>query len=140
MAISFMAMLAIAIEERVDAKTGANLLWPLVAVGVLSLLVWRWTGDLRLYGWVQFFPSLALPLIFLLFPPKYSGTSYWFVAAGFYALAKLFEFYDHAIYSVGSILSGHTIKHLFAAAACFVILRYFQTRQHLVTNNPIEAF
>ena len=32
-------------------------------------------------------------------------------AAAFYALAKLFEFYDHAIYSVGFILSGHTLKH-----------------------------
>ena len=134
MAISFMAILAIAIEERVDAKTGAILLWPLIVIGVFSLLVWRWTGDLRLYGWVQFFPCLALPLFFLLFPPKYSGTLYWLVAAGLYALAKLFEFYDHAFYSLGSILSGHTIKHIFAAAACFVILRYFQTREAIVAS------
>jgi hypothetical protein len=26
-----------------------------------------------------------------------------------YALAKLFEFYDNAIYSAGVIVSGHTI-------------------------------
>jgi hypothetical protein len=55
MAVSFMAILAIAIEERVDAKAGAILLWPLIATGVFSLYLWRWTGDLRLYGWVQFF-------------------------------------------------------------------------------------
>ena len=73
-ALAFMAILAIAVEERVDARAGAILLWPLLAVGVLSLLLWRWTGDLRLYGWVQFFPCLALPLLFLLFPPKYTGT------------------------------------------------------------------
>ena len=85
-------------------------LWPLIAVGVLSLLLWRWTGDLRLYGWVQFFPCLALPLLFLLFPPKHSATSYWFIAAALYTIAKLFEFYDNAIYSVGSILSGHTLQ------------------------------
>jgi hypothetical protein len=72
---------------------------------------------------------VALPLIFLLFPPKYSGTFYWLIAAALYALAKLFEFYDGAIYSAGSILSGHTLKHLAAAAACVAILRYFQTRQ-----------
>ncbi|MGA9083354.1 MAG: ceramidase domain-containing protein [Pseudolabrys sp.] len=129
MAISFMAILAISIEERVDAKAGTVLLWPLIAVGVFSLLLWRWTGDLRLYGWVQFFPCLALPLLFLLFPAKYSGTSYWVVAAALYALAKLFEFYDSAIYSMGSILSGHTLKHIAAAAACFAVLGHFQKRR-----------
>jgi paraquat-inducible protein B len=34
-----------------------------------------------------------------------------------------------AVYSVGSILSGHTLKHLAAAAACFAVLRYFQIRR-----------
>jgi hypothetical protein len=129
MAIGFMAILALAIEERLDATAGAALLWPLIGVGIFSLLLWRWTGDLRLYGWVQFFPCLALPLLFLLFPAKYSGTSCWVIAAMLYAAAKLFEFYDHEIYSAGSIVSGHTLKHLAAAAACFAILRYFQTRQ-----------
>jgi len=129
MAITFMAILAVAIEERVDAKAGAILLWPLIALGVFSLLLWRWTGDLRLYGWVQFFPCLAVPLLFFLFAPKYSGTSYWLIAAALYVLAKVFEFNDDAIFSVGSALSGHTLKHLFATAACFAILRYFQMRR-----------
>jgi hypothetical protein len=136
MAISFMAILAITIEERLDAKLGAILLWPLIAVGVSSLLLWRWTGDLRLYGWAQFFPCVAVPVLFLLFPPRYSGTSYWLVAAALYALAKLFEFYDRAVYSLGSILSGHTFKHIAAAAACFVILRYFQKRQPIRAEAP----
>ena len=129
MALGFMAILSIVIEERVNKKAGAILLWPLLVIAVFSLLLWRWTDDLRLYAWVQFFPLLALPLIFLVCPPKYTGTSYWIFAAALYALAKLFEFYDDAIYSVGSILSGHTLKHLAAAAACFAMLRFFQTRK-----------
>ena len=48
MAIGFMAILAITIEERVDRRAGAVLLWPLIVVGVSSLLLWHWTGDLRL--------------------------------------------------------------------------------------------
>jgi hypothetical protein len=134
MAISFMAILAVTIEERVDERAGVALLWPLIGIGIFSLLLWRWTGDLRLYVWVQFFPCLALPLIFLLFPPKYSGTLYWMIAAALYALAKLFEFFDSAIYSVGPILSGHTLKHLAAAAACFAILRYYQKRQPIAAQ------
>jgi hypothetical protein len=129
MSISFMAILALAVGERLDAKAGAVLLWPLIAVGMFSVLLWHWTGDLRLYGWVQFFPCIALPLLFLLCPPKYTGTSYWVIAAVLYAFAKVFEFSDHAIYSVGSIFSGHTLKHVTAAAACYAILRYFQKRQ-----------
>ena len=129
MALAFMAILASVVEERVDAKAGAVLLWPLLAIGVFSLLLWRWSGDLRLYGWVQFFPCLALPLMFLLLPPKYTGTSYWIVAAAFYALAKLLEHFDGSIYATGQVVSGHTLKHLAAAAACFAILRHFQTRK-----------
>jgi Ceramidase len=129
MTLGFMAILAVIIGERVSERAGAVLLWPLLAVGVLSLLLWRWTDDLRLYGWVQFFPLLALPLLLLLFPPKYTGTSYWVIAAVFYALAKLLEYYDRAVHSAGAILSGHTLKHLAAAAACFAVLRYFQARR-----------
>jgi hypothetical protein len=60
---------------------------------------------------------------------------YWLLAAMFYALAKLFELYDNAVYSAGGILSGHTLKHLAAAAACGALLRYFQKRQPITVPN-----
>ena len=129
MTLAFAAIVALAVEERVNARTGAILLWPLLAIGLLSLLWWRGSDDLRLYFWAQFFPFLALVLLFLLYPPRYTGTYYWIIAAALYALAKLFEFSDDAIYSAGYLLSGHTLKHLAAAGACLVILRYFQNRQ-----------
>jgi len=130
MTLSFAAILAIVVEERVSASAGAILLlWPALAVGLFSLLLWRWSDDLRLYFWVQFFPGLAVVLLFLVCSPKYSGTHYWILAGVLYALAKVFEFTDGAIYSAGNLLSGHTLKHLSAAAACFAILRYFQTRR-----------
>jgi hypothetical protein len=129
MALTFMAIFTLVVEDRVSAKAGAMLLWPFLALAVFSLLLWRWTDDLRLYGWVQFFPCIALPILFIAFPARNSGASYWLIAAGFYAFAKFFEFYDHAIYSAGSILSGHTLKHIAAATACFFVLRFFQTRR-----------
>jgi hypothetical protein len=131
MTLCFAAILAAVVEERVDAKAGAMLLRPLLAIGIFSLLLWRWTDDLRLYAWAQFFPFLALVLILSLFPPKYTGTYYWVGAAALYALAKLFEYYDHKVYSFGGILSGHTLKHLAAASACLAILRLFQVRRLL---------
>jgi hypothetical protein len=131
MTLCFAAILAAVVEERVDAKAGAMLLRPLLAIGIFSLLLWRWTDDLRLYAWAQFFPFLALVLILSLFPPKYTGTSYWVGAAALYALAKLFEYYDHKVYSFVGILSGHTLKHLAAASACLAILKLFQVRRPL---------
>lgn len=129
MTLSFAAILALVVQERVSARTGAVLLWPALAIGVFSLLLWLWTDDLRLYFWAQFFPGIALLLLFLLYPPRYTGTWYWIIAAGLYALAKLFEFSDRQIFSLGHFLSGHTLKHLAAAAACLSILRYFQIRR-----------
>jgi Ceramidase len=129
MTLAFAAILALVVAERVNARAGAILLWPAIAIGLFSLLLWLWTDDLRLYFWVQFFPGLALLVLFLLCPPKYTGTYYWIIAAGLYALAKVFEFSDHVIFSAGHLLSGHTLKHLTAAAACFAILRYFKTRR-----------
>ena len=60
MTLCFAAILAAVVEERVDARAGAMLLRPLLAIGIFSLLLWRWTDDLRLYAWAQFFPFLAL--------------------------------------------------------------------------------
>ena len=136
MTLSFAAILALVVEERVSHRAGAILLWPALAIGVFGLLLWRWTDDLRLYFWVQFFPGVAVILLFLLYPPKYIGTRYWIAAGVLYALAKLFEFTDEMVYSVGGVVSGHTLKHLAAAAACFAILRYFQTRQSIHQGAP----
>ncbi|HEY1361114.1 MAG TPA: ceramidase domain-containing protein [Xanthobacteraceae bacterium] len=129
MSLTFAAILAVLVEERVSARAGAILLWPLIALAVFSLLLWRWTDDLRLYGWVQFFPCLAVPLLLVVLPARYTGTSWWIVMAALYVLAKLLEFYDGTIYAAGHILSGHALKHLAAAAGCVAILRHFQTRR-----------
>jgi hypothetical protein len=137
--VCFVAMFAYVVEERVNARAGRILLWPMLALGIVSLLLWRWTDDLRLYGWVQFFPCLALLLIFLLFPAKYTGTSYWLAAAALYVLAKLAEHYDRVMPSSGWALSGHTLKHLLAAGACWAILRYFQTREPIRSTAQASA-
>jgi hypothetical protein len=129
MTFAFMAILANVIEERIDARAGKLLLWPLVALGVISLLVWMRFDDLRLYAWVQFFPCIAIPLMFCLLPPKYDKTYLWFAAAGLYVLAKLLEHYDAKIYAALGFMSGHPLKHVAAAGACYAIYLAFTTRK-----------
>lgn len=59
MTICFAAILSAVVEERVDAKAGAMLLRPLLAIGIFSLLLWRWTDDLRCLGAVLSFSRLG---------------------------------------------------------------------------------
>jgi len=130
MSVAFMAALACVIEERIDGLAGRMLLWPLILLGIVSLLVWIRTDDLRLYAWVQFFPCIVLPLMFWLLAPKYSGTPYWFAAAGLYVLAKILEHADAPIHeATGHAMSGHALKHVAAAGACYAIYLAFTRRQ-----------
>jgi hypothetical protein len=121
MAIAFMALLAALVAERIDAAAGARLLAPLVLAGVGSVVYWWATeragvGDLRPYLLVQFYPLIAVPLVLVLFRPRYTGSAGWAVALGAYLLAKLAELADGAVFALGAVVSGHTLKHLLAAA------------------------
>ena len=111
MTLCFMAILSTAIEERVDARVGTVLLWPLLGIGFFSLLLWRWTGDLRLYVWCNSSLSrIADPLYKA--SAKYTGSFYWVIAAALYALAKVFEFYDQ------SVFRRYCSKRAYAQAFC----------------------
>jgi len=116
MTIAFTSIIAIFIIERIDERKGTFSLIPLLLVGVISILYWRFFDDLRPYAVVQFVPCIAIPVMAILLPPMYTHSSYWLWAAVFYLLAKVEEAADKPIYNwTHHIVSGHTIKHLFAA-------------------------
>lgn len=52
-----------------------------------------------------------------------------FVVVLLYAVAKAFEALDKQIFALGGIVSGHTLKHLTAAVACFWVLQMLQRRK-----------
>jgi len=129
----FMALLAAVIAERVSVPAGLALFPVLEMVGVASVLVWRagelrGHGDLRFYAAVQVYAILIL-LLALLFPAKYTRGSDFAVVVGFYILAKILEESDHPVFALGHVVSGHTLKHLAAAAAGYWILRMLQKRE-----------
>jgi hypothetical protein len=53
---------------------------------------------------------------------------------GLYALAKVLEGLDKPIFRAGQFVSGHTLKHLAAAAAGYWLLRMLRVRQPV--NDP----
>jgi hypothetical protein len=136
MAIGFMGLLSALVTERVDPAWGRRLLWPLVGAGLGSVLYWYLTeragvGDLRPYLLVQFYPLLALPLLLLLFPARYTRSSFYLAALVAYLLAKVAEVRDGALYALGGVVSGHTLKHLLAAAGIGAIAWMLHRRRPL---------
>ncbi len=112
---------------------------PLLAAGVWSTLYWRETDDLRPYYYVQFFPLAALPLILLLFPPRWTRTGDLLIALGWYVVAKFCEMpYDGTIFELGHIVSGHTLKHLAAAMGAYQLLRMVRLRER-IQRTPLAA-
>jgi hypothetical protein len=109
------ALISAVLAERIGVTAARRAFWPLLAAGATSVAVWRWTGDLRLYGLVQFLPALALPALLALTPSRYDRQGAYWVAIGWYLAARLFEFLDYEIYATVGIVSGHTLKHLAAA-------------------------
>jgi hypothetical protein len=132
MAVAFMSLFAVVLGERLGPGVGSALFVPLLAAGAYSVLYWRLTDDLRLYYYVQFYSLMALPLVLLLFPARYTGTAYLVVALGWYVFAKVLEDADARVFEwTGHAVSGHTLKHLAAAAGAYWVLRMLLRRRPL---------
>jgi hypothetical protein len=141
MTIVFMPLVAALIAERIKIKLGLWLLPVLTAIGVGSVIQWhlseqRGSGDLRFYAAVQLYALLAL-LIALLLPPRYTRGSDLLVVACLYVLAKILEAADRQIFSLGGVVSGHTLKHLAAGAAGIWVLRMLKKRRPI--SSPARA-
>lgn len=122
MTVSFMALLSMVISARISAQFGKNMLWPLVLAGVASVGYWYWSelqgrGDLRAYGVILFLPMLLIPLMLIIGTGKGLSTTWLWGTMGIYALSKLAEHFDQAIFDTTGILSGHSIKHLLGSLA-----------------------
>ena len=134
MTIGFMALLAAVVAERVSVTAGIALLPALLLVGSGSVVYWyagelHGAGDLRPYALVQFAPAALIPLAVWLFPARYTHGGYLVGVIVIYGAAKLFEVLDGPIFSVGHVLSGHTLKHLTAALAAWWLLRGLDGRR-----------
>jgi len=71
---------------------------------------------------------VILFLLARLRPSRYTrGNDIYWVFAG-YVVAKLFETFDGALYELGHVASGHSLKHLAAAVAGLLVARMLLLR------------
>ncbi len=127
MTIAFAGFFCSVLSEQAGTYAGNVMLIPLLVAGIASVLYWSWgeskgSGDLRLYGLVQFLPMILVPFILYMYG---ASADYWpYIASllGFYMLAKVFESSDDLMYSQSNLVSGHTLKHIAAGFGTFSIL------------------
>ncbi|HET9283791.1 MAG TPA: alkaline phytoceramidase [Candidatus Angelobacter sp.] len=109
----------------------------LLAIGLWTVHHWSVTeelgqGDLRWYALYQGLIILVGVLLLVLFPSRNAATPAFVLAVVGNIAAKVFELLDKPIYSLGGIVSGHTLKHLSAGLAflplVFLIRRIGQQR------------
>ncbi|SET01545.1 hypothetical protein SAMN05216326_10958 [Nitrosomonas marina] len=132
-ALGVTALLAAVLSERIHPKLGTGFLPILALMGMASVIYWylgelRGIGNLNFYIVIQFYSLLLIVLLSILLPSRYTHGNEIIRVIGFYALAKLAETFDHEIYNLIGIVSGHTVKHLLAAWAIWLIVRMLQRR------------
>jgi Ceramidase len=138
MTLGFAGLVSATIAERVDLKLGRQSLWPLLALGVFTVVYWygtelRGSGNIIPYGIYQIWSVLIIVVLLVAYPARrYSHGALLGWAAFWYGLAKVFETFDLQIYRLlGSTLSGHTIKHVLASFAVFAIVRQLRVRHRI---------
>lgn len=145
MTLGFMGLFAALLGERINVRLGTWLLPVLLAAGIGSVVYWIWTehqglGDLRPYGFIQFYPLLAILLLLWLFPPRYSRGYDYLIAFGFYAAAKILELADKPVFALTShTVSGHTLKHISAAVGGYWLARMIAHRQRIAEPSTRPA-
>jgi hypothetical protein len=125
MTLAVAALTGAFLAERVDGRTGVAAAIALALVLPGTLVYWRMSeagGAENLWPYlVGLYGSLGVAtLILVLFPSPYTHGGQAFVAVAWYALAMPFDkALDGWVYSLGGVMGGHAVKHLFAALAMF---------------------
>jgi hypothetical protein len=107
----------------------------LTAIGMFSALQWAWSeqhgrGDLRWYGLYQALVFISGIALVLLFPRvRAEGTRALVFALAANIAAKAFESLDKPIFSLGHLVSGHTLKHLAAGLGFIPLVMWVGAKQ-----------
>jgi hypothetical protein len=134
MTVGFMGLLTVVLADRGHPAVARRLFVPLLVAGAVSVAYWYWTevrgaGDLRPYLLVQFGSLLVVLLLLALYPSRSGGSGYLLAALVGYGVAKAFEVADVPIFALGGFVSGHTLKHLAAAASVWCLVGMLRSRR-----------
>lgn len=120
-ALACAALLAASLRD--GYRIGAALL-PLMLSGIASVLWWTYSGDLRPYLLIQLAPLVLIPALQWECRADWAERRAFGLAIMLYVLAKVCELTDEPVFAALGLVSGHTLKHLLATAAAWVLVRH----------------
>lgn len=121
-ALACAGLLAGAFADTHIRPYSARLAVGLAVFATASVWWWAATEDLRPYLLLQGAPLVLIPFWQAHGQTPFAERAAFGFAILLYVAAKIAELGDHAIYEVLGLISGHTLKHLLAAAASVVIV------------------
>jgi hypothetical protein len=124
MVLAFAGLLGLAAVQAVSARAGLALAAAVLVLGPLSVHAWSLTGDVLPWAVLQF-GGMALILGCAFMRPVQARALpvRWGLVIAIYALAKLLELGDHAVFEwTGQIVSGHSLKHVVASFAAWPVV------------------
>jgi len=132
--VTIVGLVGALLIERVDVRIGRLALAPLVLTGVATVVLWLASeraghGNLVPYVVLHVAAIVCLIVIVLTSPsPDATSNRYLVLTVVSYAMAKVCELFDAPIYAMAHLVSGHTLKHLFAALASYWLFSMVRER------------
>ncbi|MES2879920.1 MAG: hypothetical protein V4713_16020 [Pseudomonadota bacterium] len=123
MVVAFAGLLGLAAADRVSPRAGGLTAGAVLLLGPLCVAVWATSGNLL--PWVVLQGGGMLLILLLAACKPVSGA--WGLplgaVMGLYALAKLLELGDHAVFAwTQGLVSGHSLKHAVAALVAWPVI------------------
>ena len=131
---TFAGFITILIGEFVSLRAARHLLLPLLIVGAATVFYWAYTesvgaGDLRPYAMIVVFPILLTPFVLVVYGRNSDLRPAMWIMLLLYAAAKLSEHFDSEIFATLGFVSGHSLKHLFAAVSAIPLILALRRRR-----------
>tara|TARA_B100001996_G_scaffold363768_1_gene332290 strand:- start:39 stop:803 length:765 start_codon:yes stop_codon:yes gene_type:complete len=134
MAIVIASYCSLLVCDFISIKLANSLHFPLIVLGISTLFYWVLIDDLRAYFIFKHQP-LILILILLMYGKKsYDKSQYYLWSMTFVLLATLVENLDTEIYEAIGIISGHTLKHIFAGISLWWIYKMIADRNKIISE------
>ncbi|MBC7617562.1 MAG: hypothetical protein H7293_00975 [Candidatus Saccharibacteria bacterium] len=123
MVTAFAGLLGMAAADRISTRSGLWVAGLVLVAGPVAVVVWYESANLLPWVVVQGGGMLLVLALALRRPLPKAWDLPLVVVIAFYAVAKLFELGDHAIFAwTGGWVSGHSLKHAAAALAALPVL------------------
>jgi hypothetical protein len=105
----------------------------MVLLGLASVVYWivserMGAGNVLPYALLQGYAVVVLLMMAALHPSRYTRANDLYFIFGWYVLAKVLEHLDAQVLAYSHAVSGHSLKHVAAAAAGFVACRMLMQR------------